>query len=181
MDIDGVLCQDPSVEQNDDGPKYRDFLRTARSLWQPSATIGMLVTSRLEKYRDLTEIWLAKQGIKYQCLVMMQYSTMVERQKAKAYGTFKAEVYAHSDNILFIESSDEIAKEIAKKSGKPALCIESHCIYDPFGFPLIKQRFKKVVHNASSFKTLKKRVFRKLRKIISSLGHYFLGITSRSN
>lgn len=26
MDIDGVLCLDPAIEQNDDGPKYIDFI-----------------------------------------------------------------------------------------------------------------------------------------------------------
>jgi orotate phosphoribosyltransferase len=26
MDIDGVLCRDPSPEENDDGPRYREFV-----------------------------------------------------------------------------------------------------------------------------------------------------------
>lgn len=28
LDIDGVLCVDPTPEENDDGPRYREFLLT---------------------------------------------------------------------------------------------------------------------------------------------------------
>lgn len=163
VDIDGVLCLDPSNDQNDDGPKYRDFLRTARPLWKPTATIGMLVTSRLEKYRDLTENWLAEQGIKYEKLVMMQYNTMAERQQAKAYASFKANVYAESDKVFFIESSDPTTKEIAKLSGKHALCIETHLVYSPSGMPHTKQRVKNTIGNIES---LIARIIRKLKKML---------------
>lgn len=164
VDIDGVLCLDPSKEQNDDGPKYHEFLRTARSLWRPTATIGILVTSRLEKYRDLTEAWLAEQGIKYNKLEMMQYNTMLERQQAKAYGSFKAAIYAQSDMIFFIESSEVTTAEIARLSGKPALCIESHRLYDPSGVPHVRQRAKKAIQGARS---LIQRVKNKLKKLLT--------------
>ncbi len=55
FDIDGVLCIDPTEEQNDDGEKYIEFLQTAKPLWIPKFEIGVLVTSRLEKYRSYTE------------------------------------------------------------------------------------------------------------------------------
>ena len=48
MDIDGVLCADPTPEENDDGEKYRHFLLNAPPLFIPKVTIGTLVTSRLE-------------------------------------------------------------------------------------------------------------------------------------
>lgn len=51
MDIDGVLCADPTPEENDDGEKYRHFLLNTPPLFIPKVTIGTLVTSRLEKYR----------------------------------------------------------------------------------------------------------------------------------
>ena len=48
VDIDGVLCMDPSPEENDDGEKYREFIRNARVKFVPTAEIGWIVTSRLE-------------------------------------------------------------------------------------------------------------------------------------
>ena len=37
FDIDGVLCVDPTEEQNDDGPKYIDFILNAPPLFIPGA------------------------------------------------------------------------------------------------------------------------------------------------
>ena len=50
VDIDGVLCLDPTTEENDDGPLYEAFLRIAPVLRVPTRKIGWLVTSRLERY-----------------------------------------------------------------------------------------------------------------------------------
>ena len=60
MDFDGVLCRDPTEEENDDGDKYRYFIANVEPIFKPSVEIGWIVTSRLEKYRDLTENWLKK-------------------------------------------------------------------------------------------------------------------------
>lgn len=95
---------------------------------------------------------------------MMQYATMEERQAARAYATFKAGIYSKSDKVLFIESSEKITEEIAKLSGKPALCIESHNIYDASGVPRIKQRVKAMVKDGDSFI---KKVFNKIKKFVN--------------
>ena len=58
LDIDGVLCVDPTPEENDDGPRYREFLLNAQPLFIPRTEVGTLVTSRLEKYRPETMAWL---------------------------------------------------------------------------------------------------------------------------
>jgi hypoxanthine phosphoribosyltransferase len=90
FDIDGVLCVDPTDEQNDDGPKYTDFILNAAPLYIPKSKIGTLVTSRLEKYRKETEIWLQKQGVKYNKLMMLDLPDMRARQKANSHGQHKA-------------------------------------------------------------------------------------------
>ena len=71
VDIDGVLCRDPTPEENDDGERYREFLVNVKPLVVPTKPIGWLVTCRLEKYRELTEMWLKKHGIQYNYLIMM--------------------------------------------------------------------------------------------------------------
>jgi len=141
VDIDGVLCLDPTEEENDDGPIYEKFLAEARTLLGPTRKIGWLVTSRLEKYRKLTEAWLAKHEIKYDHLIMLDLPSKAERQRLGAHGSFKAEFYRKSDAILFIESEHEQALRIAKLSGKPVLCVETNIVSfpDALSLPALEQ------------------------------------------
>jgi uncharacterized HAD superfamily protein/hypoxanthine phosphoribosyltransferase len=131
VDIDGVLCHDPSNAENDDGDAYVRFLTEARTLYGPTARIGRLVTSRLEKYRPQTEAWLAAQGIEYDELVMLDLPSKAERQRLGVHGGFKAEVYRKSDAILFIESEPDQAERIAALANKPVLCVETQELITP--------------------------------------------------
>ena len=65
LDMDGVLCRDPTPEENDDGDRYLDFIRNARPLFLPSVPVRGVVTSRLEKYRAATEGWLQRHKVKF--------------------------------------------------------------------------------------------------------------------
>jgi len=125
FDIDGVLCVDPTEEQNDDGEKYIDFILNAPPLYIPGSKIGTLVTSRLEKFRKETEIWLAKNNVKYEKLVMLDLPNKEARQKANSHGTHKANTYKENNYILFIESSLHQAIEINKITKKPVFCTEN--------------------------------------------------------
>ena len=126
MDIDGVLCADPTPEENDDGEKYRHFLLNALPLFIPKVTIGTLVTSRLEKYRPETEAWLQKNHVKYNKLVMLDLPDMAARQRANCHASFKAKEYGSStDYMLFVESSMPQAAEINRLTKKPVLCTET--------------------------------------------------------
>lgn len=130
FDIDGVLCIDPTEEENDDGPKYREFLLNAKPLFIPKYTIYALVTSRLEKYRKETEYWLEKNGVKYEHLYMLNLANKFERQKLKAHGKFKAETYKNlQEATLFIESSAKQAREISLLTGKPCMSVEDNKMY----------------------------------------------------
>ena len=124
-DIDGVLCRDPSAEENDDGPRYLEFLRNCAPLAFPTRRIGWLVTCRLERYRGETEAWLARHGIRYGELVMMDYPNRAARVAAGKYAEFKASVYRRTGARLFIESTHRQAGEIARRSLRPVLCIET--------------------------------------------------------
>lgn len=125
FDIDGVLCVDPNDEQNDDGPKYIDFILNAEPLYIPKSKIGTLVTSRLEKYRNETEIWLKKNGVRYNDMIMLDLPNMQARQKANNHGQHKANTYKKNDYALFFESSLQQALEINKITGKPVFCTET--------------------------------------------------------
>ncbi len=131
VDIDGVLCPDPTSEENDDGERYKQFLVNAKPLVVPTKPIGWLVTCRLEKYRELTEEWLRRHGINYHQLVMMDFPDKESRIASGSHAKFKAEVYKLVSADLFIESSYDQARQIVQLSGKPVLCIETNQMMNP--------------------------------------------------
>ena len=129
-DIDGVLCIDPTKEQNDDGEKYIDFIKNATPLYIPTYKIKAIVTSRLEKYRKETEEWLVKHNIKYEKLYMLNMKTAEERRQANCHASFKADIYKKITNSgLFVESNSRQAKEIHALTGKPVICVETDVMY----------------------------------------------------
>ena len=132
VDIDGVLCVDPTGAENDDGANYRRFLLNAKPLMRPTTTVGVLVTSRLEKYRPETEVWLEKQAIQYDELVMLDLPNAESRRRRRAHAKFKAEIYSRYPAAhLFIESEPQQAIAIAKRTGRSVLCFPEQRLYQP--------------------------------------------------
>jgi orotate phosphoribosyltransferase len=131
MDIDGVLCLDPTDQENDDGARYERFLRFTPALMLPTAPVGWLVTSRLEKYRAQTEEWLARHNVRFGELRMMQYPDMAARRAARAYARFKSDAYEDTAAWLFIESDARMASEIATLSGRAVYCTETREMLQP--------------------------------------------------
>jgi uncharacterized HAD superfamily protein len=132
VDIDGVLCNDPNEEENDDGEKYLYFLLNAPLKYKPSSSVHTLVTNRLEKYRPQTEQWLHRQGIKYKELLMLDLPDRATRVRMGNYGAFKAEVYqSRKDTLLFIESDLNQASRINLLSGRAVFCVDEMRFFPP--------------------------------------------------
>lgn len=125
MDIDGVLCPDPSPSDNDDARRYERFLRAAPLRYKPRSKVKMLVTSRLEKYRAVTEDWLSRNGVDYANLVMLDLPSAAERRRKRAHAPFKSAVYVESDARLFIESSIEEGVLIHQLSQRPVFITDT--------------------------------------------------------
>lgn len=143
FDIDGVLCRDPSNEENDDGKRYIHFISTVEPLVIPTFTIGYIITSRLEKYRSETEAWLEKNGIKYNEMIMMQFASKEERIRSGSHGSFKGEAYKRlKGTSLFIESDPDQAQEIANISGKGVFCVDNHTFYGEGKYTQVKNGMK---------------------------------------
>lgn len=119
-DMDGVLCVDPSPQEDDDGEKYLHFIQNAQPLIVPTGRIRKIVTARLEKYRNPTEEWLARHGVDYGELIMLDLPTAAERRRVGNPARYKAEVYKSDPGAeLFVESHTWEAERIARHSGKP--------------------------------------------------------------
>lgn len=129
VDIDGVLCRDPTEDENDDGEMYSRFVSSVPPRITPSYPLGWLVTCRLEKYRSLTEKWLRQNGIRYNRLIMMDLPDKASRIHSQGHSQFKADVYLRTAAQLFIESSVGQAAKIAKLSGRSVFCVENRTMY----------------------------------------------------
>ncbi|WP_202107647.1 phosphoribosyltransferase family protein [Succinivibrio dextrinosolvens] len=164
FDMDGVLCVDPSEEENDDGELYLKFIKNAPLKLVPTFKIGYIITSRLEKYRTETEKWLRDNNIKYDELIMMPYVTKEERLKSDSHGVFKGTHYKKlKSTYLFVESNARQAYEIAKISGKAVFCTENQIVYEENFLLNHKENIK------SSFLSFIKRILPKwLKKYIKS-------------
>ena len=130
VDLDGVLCVDPTMGQNDDGEKYLEFIHNTAPIFTPQHKIKAIVTCRLEKYREPTEQWLKSHGIAYNELYMMNYPNALERKKANRYAEYKADIYKATGANLFIESEDWQGSYINWATHKPVYCLGSGRFYE---------------------------------------------------
>jgi uncharacterized HAD superfamily protein len=165
LDIDGVLCQDPSEKQNDDGPLYKEFLLNAPPLFLPTLKVNALVTSRLEKYREQTETWLKKHNIKYDKLIMLNLRNKEERQKLAIHAKHKAEFYLASKCELFIESDYNQSIEIANLTGKAVYCVDMNVMLKANMKQVIKQNSKRQI-KALAVKLLPQKLVVFLKKTV---------------
>lgn len=131
VDLDGVLCLDPTPDENDDGKRYADFVGSARPRFLPTSRIGCIVTCRLERYRQQTEEWLRRHGVAYDQLVMLDLPDAETRRRLALHGRFKAEVFRRGPARVFIESERHQAMEIAYRSGKYALSVDTQEMFAP--------------------------------------------------
>jgi orotate phosphoribosyltransferase len=150
VDIDGVLCRDPTSEENDDGDRYREFLSGVAPRIVPNQRIGHLVTSRLEKYRPETERWLDDHGIRYDTLTMMDLPSKQARQERGNHARHKADAYDSTDAPLFIESDPRQAEAISRRTGKPVFCYETMEMIRP---GRAKQTYRTIERALSKLKT----------------------------
>lgn len=127
-DLDGVFCVDPT--QDSDEEKYIEYIKNAPALFTPKVPLNKILTYRCEKYREETREWLAKNGIHYNLLGMVNAQNYMERHAiAPSSATYKGEIYKVDDAQLFIESDDNQAQEICNISGKPVLCVSTNTLY----------------------------------------------------
>ena len=74
-DMDGVICENPPENVRNDDELYKKWLCSAKPYLIPSFKINTILTSRIEKYREDTEVWLQENGVKYDNLIMSRESS----------------------------------------------------------------------------------------------------------
>jgi adenine/guanine phosphoribosyltransferase-like PRPP-binding protein len=138
MDFDGILCHDCPPGSDDDGPRYLDFIRNAKPLYMPRrCPVPLIVTARIERYREETENWLRRHGIRWHKLVMHPAKTLAERRrdnvaayKSRHYMAWAKSFKPSPGPHIFFESEDHQAKEIAKSSRLLTICPHTAGCYE---------------------------------------------------
>lgn len=136
-DFDGVLCHDCAGWQDDDGPNYRSFINNAIPKYLSRRTpIPLIVTARIEKYRDLTVDWLKRHGVAYHRLVMHPAATLNERRKddvaawkARIFDDWASKHQARPKPSMFIESEPAQAERIHQITGRLVTCPSNAKVY----------------------------------------------------
>ncbi|MGE3376463.1 MAG: glycosyltransferase [Vicinamibacteria bacterium] len=127
-DLDGVFARDPDVP-DDDGLAYAAALETAPLLQRPLLPVQAIVSNRIERWRETTERWLERNGVRCGRLHLQPHACAADRRRAGDYGRFKGELYARSDALLFVESEEGQARRIHQVSGRPVLSLETERLH----------------------------------------------------
>lgn len=130
-DIDGVLCLDPSQEQQSSPDLYNKFLLNAHPNILYTGEAYGITTSRLLADKESTEIWLSRYNLKYKNITFSKYETVNDRKLANDHGVQKGLIYRNSSAELFVESEKKQAIDIVKTSGKFVFCTEDKVLYGP--------------------------------------------------
>ena len=122
-DFDGILCEDCTPENNDDGPRYLCHLEHARPAFLPRRLeVPLVVTGRHEKYRRESLEWLERHGVRVRELIMRNFPLAPGLGFNHQIAMFKAFHYAQSTCLLFAESDQEQAELINEATGRAVLC-----------------------------------------------------------
>lgn len=134
FDLDGVLSPNIPLDICRDENKYVKFLQEVTPLYYRIPKlfeIKAIVTSRLEKYRDVTEEWLDKHQVKYKRLLMLptEYKEAKWNNHIETASEFKSSKCRALRPRFFVESEIGEARAIKKKFPFTSIICPNHNIY----------------------------------------------------
>jgi hypoxanthine phosphoribosyltransferase len=122
-DMDGFLCRDPRPEEVLDDNLYLKFINEATPYMIPYYRLDYVVTGRLERYRAITEMWLAAHGVKYGTLIMQPPEVAMVREGTD-HALFKSNFLSKNNVGFYIESSQRQSEAIYKRSRVQTMCVD---------------------------------------------------------
>lgn len=128
-DLDGVFCKNPTIIEDDNKPdEMIKHILNAEPLYIPKKPVKAVITNRIERYREQTELWLLENKVKYDKLIMYD-GTANERRKhfhsLGGNGFWKAEQYKKIEGGWFIESDIRQAKQIKSIINDSVYCTDT--------------------------------------------------------
>ena len=134
FDLDGVLSPNIPLDICRDENKYVKFLQDVEPFYYRIPKlfeIQAIVTSRLEKYRDVTEDWLNRNQVKYKRLLMLptEYKEAKWNDHIETASAFKSSKCIALRPRFFVESEIAEARAIKKKFPFTSIICPNHNIY----------------------------------------------------
>lgn len=127
-DFDGILCENPTLAEEQDPVAFELWLKLAKPLAFPrEVTLPLVITARLEKYRNKTLDWCDRWGIKVQNFIFFPGS--LEERKSTNIAQWKAAVFQESKHALYVESESYLARNMIKFTQKPVVCPKEGRVY----------------------------------------------------
>jgi hypoxanthine phosphoribosyltransferase len=127
LDIDGVICHDPTEEDLENEQTFRRFVINAKPLFLPRYRVPVIATGRKTQFRELTEMWLEHHGVKYDELYMSTPERGAKRTKLYAFN--EARFSEKRMRITWIvESNGSQAKFLRQATGLPVLCTDNNAM-----------------------------------------------------
>lgn len=119
-DFDGVICEEPPVNDARYPEEFQWWLANARPQYIPrKEPIPLIVSMRLEPWRAVTEAWMARWGVKTRKLVLHPAQTIRDRERDRDRVTVhKGKTFRDSQCSIMFESDPKQARVIADVSGK---------------------------------------------------------------
>jgi len=128
-DMDGIICEDPRWEGLTEKQQERE-LETVAPRWIPrQVPVQAIITARLEKHRQTTEVWLGNHGAKYGKLIMGPWASDKERGRPGAVSQWKGEQFERLKPNFFIESDPRLAQDIAAMTGGWVICPAAKTVF----------------------------------------------------
>lgn len=121
VDMDGVLCANPPAGADADEAWYLEWIEKANPYLIPGFEIDVILTSRLEKYREQTENWLRKHNVRYKKLQMWD---VPEKSARENFAQYKIDALLRIKPDMYWESQWEISQRIWEVTRIPTLCID---------------------------------------------------------
>lgn len=126
-DMDGVICENcpPGVDADED--RYLEWLDNAKPYMIPAFEIDVIVSGRLEKYREQTEHWLKKYKVRYKELCLWDLES--KELRLGNYVKHKIDVILKTKPDMVFESEHNQAEEIWKATHVTTICTDDMIIF----------------------------------------------------
>lgn len=127
IDFDGILCHDCPREKDTDDEVYVEWMRTVEPLRHARPYgVGTVITGRLEKYRPITEEWLARNRQAVKRVHFGQWPSARERNRI---ADFKAAKVIELELTAYIESDVQQARRIAEITKRTVACPAANMVF----------------------------------------------------
>lgn len=134
LDFDGILSPDVPFSFASNEDSYIKYITEVEPIYHRLPRMyscKAIVTARLDKYRDITEKWLAKHGVLYDELHMFPSERERDRNANHIIeaSNFKSSIYKKGNVSIFIESNEHEAELIHKNTNKLVLCPDKEKVW----------------------------------------------------